>query len=120
MDIRVCGADEIADGSVRIVATGEVEIGVIREKGRYYAYRNVCPHQGGPICEGLRMPGVVDRIGEGGLYLGQAFDEADIHIVCPWHGYEFHLEDGSNVCDSRLKLKKFEVIERDGAVYVCV
>jgi len=32
---------------------------------------------------------VVDLIGEGGTYIGQRFDEDDMHLVCPWHGYEF-------------------------------
>jgi nitrite reductase/ring-hydroxylating ferredoxin subunit len=45
---------------------------------------------------------------------------SDIHIVCPWHGYEFHSSDGVNVSDKRLRLKKFKVVERDGGVYVAV
>jgi nitrite reductase (NADH) small subunit len=118
-ELRVCEDGEIADGAVRIVRAGKLEIGVIRQAGRYYAYRNLCPHQGGPACEGLRMPGVRPVI-EDGIFHGQTFDESDMHIVCPWHGYEFHLADGSNVCNPRLKLQKFEVIERDGAVYVAV
>jgi nitrite reductase/ring-hydroxylating ferredoxin subunit len=40
---------------------------VIRHREKYYAYRNLCPHQGGPACEGLRMPQVVDQIGKGGV-----------------------------------------------------
>jgi nitrite reductase/ring-hydroxylating ferredoxin subunit len=118
-EIRVCEHGEIADGAVRIVRTDRLEIGVIRQAGKYYAYRNLCPHQGGPACEGKRMPGVRPVI-ENGVFHGQTFDEADMHIVCPWHGYEFHLADGSNVCDPRLKLQKFDVIERDGAIYVAV
>jgi len=43
-----------------------------------------------------------------------------MHIVCPWHGYEFHLSDGVHVADKRLRLQKFEVIERNGEVYVAV
>ena len=81
-------------------SAGEFEIGVIRHDGKYYAYRNYCPHQGGPACEGVRMPQVVDVIGENGIFLGKTFDETDMHIVCPWHGYEFHLSDGYHVCDS--------------------
>jgi len=118
-EIRVCEHGEIADGSVRVVRTGQLEIGVIRHAGRYYAYRNLCPHQGGPACEGVRMP-AVRSIVENGIFHGQTFDEGDIHIICPWHGYAFHLADGTNVCDARLRLKRFEVIERDGDVYVAV
>ena len=119
-DVRVCSEGEIVEGGVRMVTAGELVIGVIRHSGEYFAYRNICPHQGGPVCEGVRMPGVRDVIGEGGLYLGQKFDEEDIHLVCPWHGYEFHLSDGSNVCDARLRLQKFEVVRREGEIFVTV
>jgi nitrite reductase (NADH) small subunit len=63
-ELRVCKKGEIADGHTRLVKSGQLEIGVIFHKGEYYAYRNVCPHQGGPACEGLKIPQVVEKIGE--------------------------------------------------------
>ena len=116
--LHVCPADEMRNGEVRIVADGRLEIGVIRQGGRYYAYRNLCPHQGGPACEGVLMPAVRDVLDADQRLLQQDFDEGDMHIVCPWHGYEYHLETGVHVGDPRLKLRKHGVIERDGAVYV--
>ena len=117
-DVLVCKDGELADGAVRIVHHDKHEVAVIRHSGRYYAYANLCPHQGGPACEGIRYPKVVEVIDEGGEFRGQRFDHEDIHIVCPWHGYEFHLETGVNVCDKRLKLKKYKITEREGEVYV--
>ena len=64
-EVLVCKDGEIADGGVRVITAGEVEIGVIRQGGKYYAYRNHCPHQGGPVCEGVRMPQVLDVIAPG-------------------------------------------------------
>jgi nitrite reductase/ring-hydroxylating ferredoxin subunit len=119
-EVLVCKDGEIAEGGVRLITVGREEIGVIRHRDTYYAYRNLCPHQGGPACEGLRMPQVVDRIGNGGILLGQTFDEEDMHIVCPWHGYEFHLADGCHVIDRRLRLKKYEVVKRGGEIFVAV
>ena len=119
-ELLVCRDGEIAEGGVRIVRSGRTEIGVIRHAGKYYAYRNLCPHQGGPACEGLRIPQVVDRIGERGIFLGQEFDESDMHIVCPWHGWEFHLKDGCHVIDPRHRLKKYSVIERGDEIYVAI
>jgi nitrite reductase (NADH) small subunit len=119
-EILVGNHEEIRDGSARIVTVGDLEIGVIRHRGRYYAYRNVCPHQGGPVCEGIRLPQVVDLVEANGAMLGQRFDDNDIHIVCPWHGYEFHLEDGMNVCNATISLQRFDVVERHGQVYVTV
>jgi nitrite reductase (NADH) small subunit len=119
-EVLVCKDGEIAEGGVRLIRVGREEIGVIRHRDKYYAYRNLCPHQGGPACEGLKLPQVVDRIGEHGVYLGQSFDEGDMHIVCPWHGYEFHLSDGCHVIDRRLRLKKYDVVKRNGEIYVAV
>jgi nitrite reductase/ring-hydroxylating ferredoxin subunit len=119
-DIPVCKQDELADGTVRIVKLGHLQVAVIRHGGKYFAYRNHCPHQGGPVCEGVRMPRVIDVIDEGGRYRGQSYDEDDIHIVCPWHGYEFHLTTGEHVGDKSVRLKKYEVVERGGQVYVIV
>jgi len=117
-EVMVCRSAEIDDDAVRIVTVDDLEIGVIRHKGRCYAYRNVCVHQGGPVCEGLRMPQVQDVLGPDGAYLRQRFDEDDVHIVCPWHGYEYHLTTGHHVGDPRLRLQKFAVAERDGNVYL--
>lgn len=114
----VCNISELAEGDVRIFEGGGVEIGVFHHRGGYYAYQNLCPHQGGPACEGRRLPQVVDVIGEGGIFLGQRFDEDDVHIVCPWHGYEYHLETGEHVCKATVKLRKFDVATRDGGIYV--
>ena len=119
-DIQVAGIDEIADGGVRLVQVGDLEIAIIRQGSNYFAYQNVCPHQGGPACEGIRMPAVEDVIDAQGVFTGQKFNDADIHIVCPWHGYEFHLSDGCNVINPSLKLRKFEVLSRDGAIYLSV
>ena len=103
-EMLVCRDGEMAEGGVRIVRAGKFEIGVIRHEGKYYAYRNYCPHQGGPACEGLRMPQVKELVDENGVFHGKTFDETDMHIVCPWHGYEFHLSDGYHVADRRLRL----------------
>ncbi len=119
-EILVCREGEIAEGGCRLVRAGEVEIGVIHHAGKYYAYRNHCPHQGGPACEGLRLPQVEDVIDKQGSWHGQRFNEADMHIVCPWHGYEYHLADGTHVSNPRIRLQKFKVVERDGEVYVAV
>jgi nitrite reductase (NADH) small subunit len=119
-DILVCKKGEMADGDTRLFQAGTVEIGVISYREKYYAYQNLCPHQGGPVCEGQKVPQVVENIGEQGVHLGMTFDEDDLHIVCPWHGWEFHLEDGCHVIEKRKRLRKFPIIERDGNIYVIV
>jgi len=115
-----CRGTDIPSGGVRIVKVGSVEVGIYRHGGKLYAYRNLCVHQGGPACEGLQIPGVRDIIDKDRLYQGQTFDEDDPHIICPWHGYEYHLKTGECVGQPRLKLKSYKVVERDGEVFVDV
>jgi nitrite reductase (NADH) small subunit len=119
-EILVCKVGKMANEAVRIRRAGEVEIGIIRHSGEYYAYRNICPHQGGPACEGIVMPQVEDVVDTEGGWHGQSFGVEDMHIVYPWHGYEFHLADGRHVCTPRVGLQQFPVSVRDGGVYVAI
>jgi nitrite reductase/ring-hydroxylating ferredoxin subunit len=119
-DVLICKKGEIAEGDTRLFKVGPVEIGVIFHKGEYFAYPNLCPPQGGPVCEGLKLPQVQETIGEHGVHLGMSFDENDMHIVCPWHGWEFHLADGTHVIDARQRLRKYAVVENGDEIYVRV
>jgi nitrite reductase/ring-hydroxylating ferredoxin subunit len=113
----VAKASELPDGDRRIVSAGKQEIGVFHKDGAYFAYSNYCVHSGGPACEGLMINKVLDIIGADRTYQGQTFSE-EMHFVCPWHGYEYELKTGVCVGDRKLKLKKFDVVERGGDIYV--
>lgn len=117
-EFLVARSADLLDGSVIIVSTPKNEIGVFRSAKGLFAYANVCVHQGGPVCEGIRVPKVEDVVGEDKSFIGQKFDDDELHIVCPWHGYEFKLDTGECVGDPKLSLTKYEVIERDGYIYV--
>ncbi len=95
-------------------------MGVYRHGGKYFAYRNQCAHQGGPACEGLMLPKVRGRAGARPDAFGQRFDEGEMHIVCPWHGWEYKLENGECATDRRIRLQKFAVTEKDGALYIAL
>ena len=113
----VAKASEFPDGDRRIVFVGDNEIGVFRHEGKYYAYSNFCLHQGGPACEGLIINNVVDLVDPDRTYQGQKFGD-ELHFACPWHGYEYDLKTGECIGDRKQKLRKFEVIERGGDIYV--
>ena len=49
--------------NVALSAIGAREIGVFHWQGKFYAYENLCVHQGGPACEGIMMHKVEDVIG---------------------------------------------------------
>jgi len=117
-DILICKRGDIAEGDTRLIKVGAVEIGVIFHNGQYYAYQNLCPHQGGPACEGLKLPQVVENIGEQGVHLGMTFDENDMHIVCPWHGWEFDPQDGLCLDDPAMRVATYPVRVSHGRVEV--
>jgi nitrite reductase/ring-hydroxylating ferredoxin subunit len=107
------------DQGARLVGhVGEVEVGVILHAGRLHAFENRCLHQGGPVCEGTVIGKVEAVLSDDKEMLGERFSSTEIHLVCPWHGYEYDLETGECATDRRLRLRRYEVIERDGEVYV--
>ena len=117
-ELFVAKLDDFKDGDRRIVRSPQGEIGVFHHDGAFYAYANKCVHSGGPACEGITIPQVVDIIAEDKTYQGQTFDESQMHFVCPWHGYEYSLESGAHPGDPRLRLRALHVEQRDGEVFL--
>ena len=54
-ELFVAKVSQFPDGERRIVAHQGREIGVFHWQGKFYAYENLCVHQGGPACEGIIM-----------------------------------------------------------------
>ena len=117
-EMLVCKHGDIAEGGVRIVRDGTLEIGVIRHGGQYYAYRNHCPHQGGPACEGLTIAKVEEKLRPDKTSMGLSFSDSEMHFVCPWHGMEYDMKTGECVSDRKMKLKKYQILQKGDEVYV--
>src|SRR4051794_10452061 len=88
-DVRVAAVGDIEEGKFLVGSVGKVELGVTRVGDRYYAVRNICPHQHAPICLGKVMatplpsdPGDV------------RFDHSRHVLVCQRHQWEFSLDTG--------------------------
>ena len=118
-EIFVVQAANFKDGDRRIVKTARGEIGVFAHEGAYYAYANHCANSGGPACEGITIPRVLELIADDKTYVGQTFSD-QMNIVCPWHGWEYDMKTGVFAGDSKYRLKKYETIVRSGDVYVIV
>jgi len=114
----VAKVSEMKDGDRRIVFVGDQEIGVFRHEGQYYAYSNFCLHQGGPACEGLTIAAVEEHLRPDKTSLGLSFSPTEMHFVCPWHGMEYDMKTGECVSDRKMKLKKYQVLEKGDEVYV--
>jgi nitrite reductase/ring-hydroxylating ferredoxin subunit len=116
--IFVSKIDQINDGDCHLLRHGDLEIGVYRRGSDYFAYRNLCVHQGGPACQGITMHKVEEVIRIDKTSAGLRFNKDLEHIVCPWHSFEYDLKTGVCVADKKLKLKKFDVITEEDSVYV--
>ena len=51
-EIAVAKLADVPDGDYRIFALDALEVGIFRFGDRVVAYENVCPHAGGPVCQG--------------------------------------------------------------------
>ena len=119
-EIFVARSADLPEGARNTVEYEGRQIGVIRAKDKLHAFLNICPHQGGPVCDGLLIHRVEEIIAPDKTYQGMRFSETDLHIVCPWHGWEFNIETGKCAGDGKHGLKRFKTVERDGDVYVVV
>jgi nitrite reductase/ring-hydroxylating ferredoxin subunit len=111
-------SDRVPEGGRLVVDIGDKTIGIFRVGGKLYAWENICSHQGGPVCQGKMIPRVTEVIEPGGESRGFAFDESSLHIVCPWHGYEYDIRTG--VHPGRLSARLIPVVVEEGAggIYV--
>lgn len=116
----VAAERDLSEGSGVLVLAGGVEVGVFKVGGRVVAYENRCAHQGGPVCIGEVMGRYEEVLGPDGGSRGERFADDDLHIVCPWHGWEYDLATGRCAADRRYSLKRYEVSVREGEVYVRV
>ncbi len=72
--IGVGACDDIPPREGRAVTIGAREIAVFNLGDRFAALENRCPHQGGPLCDGILA--------------GDA-------VVCPLHGWRVKVETGT-------------------------
>jgi nitrite reductase/ring-hydroxylating ferredoxin subunit len=111
-------SDGIPEKGRLVVDIGDRTVGIFRVGGRLFAYENSCPHMGGPVCQGLIIPAVREVLNDRQVSTGYAFDESEMRIVCPWHGYEYSIETGSHPAKESIRLKRVAVEEEGGDVYV--
>ena len=111
-------SDNIPQHGRLVIDIGDTTVGIFRVGGKLFAYENTCPHMGGPVCQGLIIPAVREIVNDKQVSTGYAFDESEMRIVCPWHGYEFSIETGSHPAKQSIRLKRVVVEEEGGDVYV--
>jgi NAD(P)H-dependent nitrite reductase small subunit len=91
--------EHVPVGESRCVKLGDVQIGLFRNPDGLLAINNICPHRGGPLNEGLVTDGVV---------------------TCPWHQWQFQLNDGVSKNIPKIRITTYPVEVRDGAIWINV
>lgn len=101
----LCAAGEIAPGERRVFDVGGRTIGVYNVGGEFLAIRNRCPHQGGPLCEGVQVGELTaERPGD------YRYDRPGEIVRCPWHAWEFDLRTGRSWFDpERQRVRAYDV-----------
>lgn len=94
----VANISEMEDARAKIIRpqSGEA-IAVFRDGDKVSAVSNVCRHQGGPLGEGKIVDGC---------------------ITCPWHGFQYRMEDGQSPPPFTEKIATYATRIVDGVVYV--
>ncbi|MGA8871237.1 MAG: Rieske (2Fe-2S) protein [Candidatus Acidiferrales bacterium] len=116
--VYVGAGERVPEGGRLVVDIGDKTIGIFRVEGKLYAWENRCAHQGGPVCQGKIIPRVTEIIALGGESRGFAFDESSLHIVCPWHGFEYDIRTGVHPGRPAAKLIRVAVEEAADGIYV--
>ena len=115
MRFPVLQAGELAPGEMKAVDAGGVSVVVIRKRdGSYRALRNRCSHQGGALALG-RLESLVEGEAPGDYRLSSD----RVVLRCPLHHFEFDIDTGLSPADpARVRVKSYEVIVADDAVYI--
>ena len=99
-ELVVGPADELPPGSVKIVVSGSISIGVYNLEGEFFAIEDRCSHDDGPLCEG-------------------DFDPDRGVAICPRHGANFDIRSGRPLTLPAYEpVETFPVHVEDGVVKV--
>lgn len=108
----LCQKDSLAVGEKRTFQIDKTGVVLVRTEDGFYAIRNVCPHQGGPLgagaLQGAAMPS------DAGSY---CYERRGQIVYCPWHHWEFDAKTGCSVRDpQKVKVKSYQVAVEGEAV----
>jgi len=107
----VARAAEIPPGGRKLVTVRGRPIAVFNLGGAFFGLLNRCPHEGGPMCEGV-LTGLIEADVPGAYRYSR---EGEV-LRCPWHGWEFDIRTGRSWCDpEKVGLRNYPVEVATGA-----
>jgi nitrite reductase/ring-hydroxylating ferredoxin subunit len=115
---RIGPTSLVPEEAALLVRVAGIEVGVFRFEDGFRAYENVCLHQGGPVCTGVVIGKVEQVLRDDKTVAFERESTEEMHVICPWHGWEYDLATGECVTDRRLRLRSFDVDVDDGELFV--
>jgi nitrite reductase/ring-hydroxylating ferredoxin subunit len=101
----VATVDEIPPSGRKFVEVAGRSIGLFNIDGEFFALRNRCPHEGGPLCLGV-LSGLISSETPGEYQ----YSRAGQILRCPWHGWEFDVRTGQSWFDPRnVRVRSYDV-----------
>ncbi len=96
---------EIPPGGRKLVDVGGRAIGLFNLGGEFFALRNRCPHQAGPLCDGP-LGSCISSSAPGQYEVSRRGEM----LRCPWHGWEFDVRTGQSWFDPKdVRVKSYEI-----------
>lgn len=92
-----------------VLDVGGIGVGVYFVGDEVRAWRNICPHLGGPVCQGKTMPRTLQGVKPDMKSAGLQLSKTERNIVCPWHGFEFDILTGQHPIDTSVRLSPIAV-----------
>jgi nitrite reductase (NADH) small subunit len=113
MRVDVTTLGELPEGVPTEFRAAGRNVVLVRWRERVYALRNICPHMSNSFVGGLVGGRAAGPVG------GHAFVDDDPVMTCPWHQFEFVLDDGRCLTDANLRIATYAVTQgSDGTVSV--
>lgn len=95
---KITSVENIPSREGRQVRIADLDLAIFNINGRFLTIENACPHQGGPLCDGM---------------------VTGMSVVCPLHGRHFDLQTGMPIRASEPScLAVFPTLVEDGIVMV--
>ena len=119
-EVNIGPASEFADPGRKLIGFERFEVAVFKIGGEFHAYLNHCPHMGGPACQGKMIAKVEEVIADDRTSKGMTFSKSKMHVVCPWHGFEFDIRTGIHPGNPKARLRRIKVAVAGGDVVISV
>ena len=89
--------EDVPPGESRCLKLGDVQVGLFHNEEGLFAIDNLCPHRGAPMHEGFVTDG---------------------YVTCPWHQWQFQLNDGVCLNIPKVRIATYSVEIREGAIWI--